>query len=53
MMRFLKKILAVISFSAILVIGSCLDSMSLTEWRVWAALLVSMAVFGVCAYDLQ
>ena len=53
MMRFLKKILAVISFSAILVIGSCLDSVPLTEWRVWAALLASMVVFGVCAYDLQ
>lgn len=53
MMHSLKRILAVVSFSAILVIGSCLDSVPLTEWRVWAVLLASMVVFGVCAYDLQ
>jgi len=44
MMRFLRRISAIVSFIVIMVIGSCLDSLPLTDWRVWAALLINMVV---------
>lgn len=43
---------AAISLFVIMFIGSCLDSIPLSDWRVWIALLVSMAVLWSSARDV-
>lgn len=49
--KILNKILCVISWCIILVIGSCLDSVS--DWRVWAVLLISIIIMGVTGHELD
>ena len=51
--RILNKTLCVISWCVIMVIGSCLDSVPLTEWRVWIILLVSIIVMGVTGHGMD
>lgn len=51
--RILNKVLFVISWCVIMIIGSCLDSVPLTEWRVWAILLISMVVMGVTGHEMD
>ena len=51
--RWMRIILGVFSWIVIMVIGSCLDSIPLTDLRVWAVLLISIAVMGVCAHDMS
>lgn len=51
--RILNKVLFVISWCVIMIIGSCLDSVPLTEWRVWVILLISMVVMGVTAHEMD
>ena len=51
--RILNKVLFVISWCVIMIIGSCLDSVPLTEWRVWVVLLISMVVMGVTSHEMD
>lgn len=51
--RILNNVLCAISWCVILVIGSCLDSVPLTEWRVWVILLISMVVMGVTGHGMD
>lgn len=37
-----RAIVLIISWGIIMIIGSCLDSVPLTEWRVWVLLLGSI-----------
>lgn len=50
--QILNKVLCAISWCVIMVIGSCLDSLPLTEWRVWIILLISMVVMGVTGHGM-
>lgn len=51
--RTLNKFLCAISWCVIMVIGSCLDSVPLTEWRVWIVLLISMIIMGVTGHEMD
>ena len=51
--RILNKVLFVISWCVIMIIGSCLDCVPLTEWRVWVVLLISMVVMGVSSHEMD
>lgn len=38
----IRIVVLIISWGIIMIIGSCLDSVPLTEWRVWVLLLGSI-----------
>ena len=51
--KILNRILCVVSWCVIMVIGSCLDSVPLTEWRVWAVFLISVIIMGVTGHEMD
>lgn len=45
-----RAIVLIISWVIIMIIGSCLDSVPLTEWRVWVLLLGSIIAMWVAGH---
>lgn len=46
----IRIIVLIISWGIIMIIGSCLDSVPLTEWRVWVLLLGSIIAMWVAGH---